>query len=398
MKTLAGRCGRNDGTAFIALIIIVLLVSVGTTMLMTQAKQQTYTTARVRDYLSAQAYAEAGANEAYNKLKTNFAICGNDAEFPMTTYADGTYDATVTQVSSNQAAIVCVGTRGVATAWVKLDAINYNPGTSATPGTPGSPPDPNDAFGYAVVSGGLMTWSGSGVMDIGGGKIHTNNKYKMVGSQEVIGDVSSCVQIWLTGTTKITGDAAAPVIKASGAVITGSQTVGPVPAVSIPDIDLTPYYNEASANGQVYSGNQHFTGSADLVIPGGIMWVNGNFKYSGSGQIIGCVIATGDIDISGSGDQIKVNEYPAVVARDGEIDISGSGKFHGLLYSGNGGFDKSGSGDVTGSIMTKGEFDKSGSWSLMAYENSVPVGPGTDGTEGTEGTEGDLVGVSAWQR
>ena len=387
------RRGSKRGSALLVLMIIIMLVAAGGASLVNFAKQQAFSAARIRDYIKAQAYAEAGANEAYSIIKTNWAARSDPSYFPARTFADGSYDATVVAVSSNYAAVTCVGTRAGQTATVKLDIYNANPSTAGTSGS--GPPPAVGAYTIAIMSCGKMNWSGSGSIDVGTGKVHGNGVFKMTGSKKVKGNISSSTKIWLTGSTEITGDAAAPVFNASGSAITGTKTIGPVDTVTLPSIDLTPYYNTALANGQVYNGNQHFTGSSDLVPVGGIMWVNGNFKWSGSGRLVGCFIATGSIDISGSGDQIKVDNYPALVSRDADIDISGSGKFHGLLYAKTT-FDKSGSGDVVGSIMCGGDFDSSGSWSAMAYENSTPVPP-AGGGGGTPGTEGDQIGVSAWQ-
>ena len=88
------------------------------------------------------------------------------------------------------------------------------------------------------------------------------------------------------------------------------------------------------------------------------MWVNGDFKRSGSGDFYGCIIATGNIDISGSGDYYKVQNYPVALSINGKIDFSGSGKVHGLLFAMNGDFEKTGSGNVTGSIICKETSEK----------------------------------------
>ena len=255
--------------------------------------------ARIRYYIKAQAYAEAGANEAYSIIKTNCAARTDGSKFPARTFADGSYDATVVAVSSNYAAVTCVGTRAGQTATVKLDIYNANPSTPPT--TNGGPPAAVGAYTYAIMSCGKMNWSGSGQIDVGTGKVHGNGLYKMTGSKQVKGNISSSTRIWLTGSTKITGDAAAPILTYSGGAISGTKTVGPVANVSLPPIDLTPR-NQALANGQVYNGNQHFTGSSDLT-PGGIMWINSNREQVR--RLVGCFIATGSIDISGT-HQIKV--------------------------------------------------------------------------------------------
>ena len=388
---------QKRGAALLTLMIIMLLV-VGTVAYMVKdAKQQAFAVTHVRDYLKAQAYAEGGANQAYSLLKTNFALRLDPSRFPPTSYGDGTYDVTITSVGTNKAVISCVGQRGHSTVNVMCDIQNFAAGTSSPGGTNAVPPAVG-AYTFAIVSGGPMGWSGSGNINVGTGKLHGNGQFKMTGSKQVTGNISSSVKVWLTGSTKISGNAAAPVITASGSAITGSKTVGAVPNVVIPDIDLTPYYNHALAQGEVLNGNQHFPASSgDLAPDGGIMWVNGNLKIATSGKQTGCFIATGDIDITGSGDQVKVGNFPAFVSRDGTVDISGSGKSHGLIYAKTGGFDKSGSGDHTGSIIVNGDFDASGSWSLLTYENSTPVAPVGSGGSG-EATTGDRVGVIAWQK
>lgn len=241
--------------------------------------------------------------------------------------------------------------------------------------------DKDKAYEYAILSCEDMTFTGSGIIDVGEGLVHTNGNFKMPGSGTLRGNLSSSVRIWCTGSTIIHGDATTPVWKGmSPGNVTGTATTASVDPIAIPDIDLTPYYNEALANGEVYTGDQHFSVSSTIQPVGGIMWVDGDLKISGSGNIIGCFIATGYIKISGSGDQIKVGDYPAIVSRDSYIDISGDGQFHGLIYAPNGYINKSGSGDVVGSIICGGEFKKSRSWSIMTYEDSTPVPPSGGGT------------------
>ncbi|KQC04568.1 MAG: hypothetical protein APR54_08770 [Candidatus Cloacimonas sp. SDB] len=240
---------------------------------------------------------------------------------------------------------------------------------------------PNDPYSYAIATNGTMKWSGSGSLNVGEGNIHSNGKFTMTGSKKITGNISSSTEIKMTGSTKISGDAAAPVVSFSGSAISGTVTIEAVDQLIIPDIDLTSYYEHAQANGQVFDGNQQFSGSGNLEPAGGIMWVNGDIRISGSNNMIGCFIATGSIKISGSGDQTKVDNFPAFISRDSDIDISGSGKSHGLIYAGQD-FDKSGSGDHIGSILSKGNFKSSGSWSVLTYENSKPNSP--DVEEGSE--------------
>jgi hypothetical protein len=241
--------------------------------------------------------------------------------------------------------------------------------------TPEQHTDP--AYNYALLVGGNISWSGSGSCNVGTDSIHSNGELSMTGSSNLTGNVSSSVKISKSGSTTITGNASAPQFSENGSgQITGIKTIGPVPQVTIPDIDLTPYYNQASSNGKVTSGNVSWSGSRDTVIPGGVLYVNGNFSVSGSMSVTGCIIATGTINISGSGNFAGVNSMPALVSVNGNISLSGSGNVTGLVYAKNGAITKSGSGLHTGSLMCKGNFTKSGSWSVLNYRNSAPLAPG----------------------
>jgi hypothetical protein len=188
----------------------------------------------------------------------------------------------------------------------------------------------------------------------------------------------------MSGSGDINGNIKSPLLSKSGSgKITGTTSLVAVPNVAIPVIDLTPYYNYALKNGQVFSGKT-IVGSASVAVPGGVMWVNGDFKYSGSGDVTGSIIATGNVDISGSGMFTAASTYPAIVSRDGNIKMSGSGKITGLIYARIGDIDKSGSGDVTGSIICGGDLDKSGSWNTLTYKNSAPIPPECTGSNYVE--------------
>lgn len=393
MKTMLLRlCGPRAGSALVTVMGVIILVALVGAGMVTLGRQQIHSARRLRDYAKAQIIAESGVNAAYCVLKTNFTARNDPSKFPLTQFGDGSYDATVLPISSNLAAITSTGLCGLARAVARADIKNF-----PLPGPTNQPPLPQGAFAYAVVSGDTMTWNGNGTMTINGAGIHSNSRYKMTGCEVITGqncNVSSSVEIWSTGTTKIHGNAQAPAWKGSSPanVIGGTPTTGAVSLVSIPDIDLTPYYQSALAYGQVYNGDIQLTGSTDLVVPGGIMWVNGTLRLNRSGPMVGCFIATGDIIVTGSGDQEKVAGYPAFVSRDGKVDLSGSGDVHGLVYAKSGSIQKTGNGVVVGSMICAGTFDKGGGWDLLVYENSTPVPPNNPNTSGR-----DRVVITAWQ-
>ncbi|MBN1558324.1 MAG: hypothetical protein JW951_09285 [Lentisphaerae bacterium] len=382
MNRIGIRADERTGAALVTTLAIAFSLCAVVGVMVSAGFHVSKMANKLGDRLRAQSIAEAGACHAYSVLATNFDARDSDAAFPSTSFAGGTYDATVAAVGSDQAVITSDGIYNGVTETVMLDVKRFGGGGSSGPA---------GAFQYAIVSGDDMTFTGTSPINVGGGAVHAGGNFKMTGSCSLIGNLESCVEIWTTGTTVLDGDTWAPDYKGkSPGNVSGTAHTSAVDPVSIPEIDLTPYYNWALAHGEVYNGNQHFS-SGDVSPNGGVMWVNGNLKISTSGTMTGCFIATGDIKVSGSGDQVKVNDFPAFVSRDGDIDISGSGDYHGLIYAKTGDFDKSGSGEVIGSIVCAGEFDKSGSWSLMTYEDSTPIPPGASGGEVT-------VGVTAWQR
>ncbi|MEI6808154.1 MAG: hypothetical protein WCN95_05480 [bacterium] len=396
---------KRDTKLGSAIVTVMIVVTVAGTLVGTLAYAsgvRALNAQRLASKVKATAIAEAGVAQAYSVLTTNWAARYNPDAFPKIAYGGGSYDVTVKPVGSNQAVLVSTGFFGVVVASVMADLYNYSASTNGSSGGSGGSGGGIGvgAYGYTIASKGNMGWSGSGDTILApGGKIHSNGSFKMTGSPKVTGGISSCIKIWLTGSTHITGNAAAPEFNVAADAITGTKMVGSVPAVTMPGFDDTAYLKWAQDHGAYYVGNQHFS-SGDVVPNGGIMYVKGDLKISSAGKMVGCFIATGNIDITGSGDQIKVAGYPAFVSMTGDIDIAGSGKSHGLIYAVLGDFDKTGSGDHVGTILCEQVFDAAGSWNLLAYEDSTPVPPGvvppTGG--GSSSTPIDNIGISAWQK
>jgi cytoskeletal protein CcmA (bactofilin family) len=232
--------------------------------------------------------------------------------------------------------------------------------------------------------------------------LHCNDLFKLQGGGSVSGDVSSSVGIKLVGGPSVIGDVTSPtpVQGVPPGTIDGVVTIQPVPPITIPDIDLTPYFNAANDNETTMEGagpqNSLLISDPsvlqDIVDNGGILWVDGDLKITVNGTFAISIFATGDIEITSDFNQKKVEGYPAIASRDGDIDLSGNGTFEGLIYAKTGDISKTGSGLVTGTLVCAGDFYKGGGWSAMSYEDSEPVPP-----EGYEDPYDDI-GVSAWQK
>jgi hypothetical protein len=313
--------------------------------------------------------AEAGKEDAFSKLKSGAVSLVSGTRIDVASNSNFGGGAYAVTCSSNVAMdTIWVVSRASYTGKTKEIEVIYN----VTGGVLNSA-----AFDKAICAGGNITWTGSGNANAGTAQVYCNGSFTISGSSKITANISVGTILMRSGSSCIYGNVTSPtspVQSGSGSIT--SVTIAPVAIISIPVLDLTPYYNYALTNGQVYLTDVNISGSSDYVVTGGVMWVNGTFKRSGSGNFSGCVIATGDIDVSGSGNYTKVNAYPIAVSINGKIDFSGSGNVTGLLFAQNGNFEKTGSGNVTGSIICKGNCRKSGSWDFLTFVKSIPIPPG----------------------
>ena len=391
MKTYpVTRQERQRGSALITFLGVILIVSLAAAALVGFARQQAYSVGRTKDYIKAQVIAEAGANEAYSLLKTNFAARTNPDLFPETSFGEGTYDATVTPVGDDAAVITCEATVGDATATAIMDVKNFGTTTSGTP--PSTSP-----WAHSIFCNGYITHNGSGTTI---GSVHVNNYLQCNGSltwgtSEVDCNVTACSSskgFKGNGTITIYGTVKAPVISVNGTDAIRTKVITAVDVIPFPEIDLAPYYQIAEANGQVFS-SQSPNGTADWgAIPGGVKWINGTLTQNGSLSWQGCVIATGNIRFNGTISQTRIGDLPAIISRDGEIRVNGAHTVNGLVYS-KGDLTWNGAGTINGAILVGGNLTFNGTYGNIAYVYSEP---GT--VDGTSGTSKDHVAVTAWQK
>jgi len=434
MKTVMQRVRDSRGSALVTVLIVLTTVSAYLGIVVASSSQRAFSATKLADRVRAQLVAEAGVTKAYSILVTNWSARTGDEAFPQLSYAGGTFDCTIVPNETlNMAKISCVGTYGDDQVTVIMDVKNFGSPTAGTGGSLST--STNAAYGYALLVGGDMEFNGGSGFNLSAGTAHANGAFLKGGNGDLtagtvtfrasstyngVPNLNATLKCDADITTKGGGDVTGnvecdnlslgPVSLVNGNVtsltlnrpanVSGTKTVGAstVASVTIPTIDLTPYYAIALANGQVYSSDVHLSGSAGATPAGGVMWVNGTLRISSSGNFTGCFIATVDVDISGSGNFTAVNDYPLLVARDGLIDISGSGRYTGLIYARVGGFEKTGDGDVTGTIICGGDFLAGGNWDVMNYASVPPPLDPAAATGGTPGSSSDVIGVSAWQR
>ncbi|MBN1671708.1 MAG: hypothetical protein JXR37_11770 [Kiritimatiellae bacterium] len=390
MKAL--RTGERDGSAIITVLFIVFLVPVVAATVINFSKQQQHQVKIAINQIKAQVIAEAGANEAYAILVGDFEQRTNAAAFPPVDYAGGGYDATVWPVGDDMAVICSTGTHE-RVASVMLDVKNYG---GHDPGE-----DPTSPWSKAVMVNGTIAHNGAGKCV---GDVHSNQELTANGSitwgsvadgeeanVTVVGDFR------VNGGADINGDVSAPSIHVTGVNdIHGDENVGPVPPCTYPTLNLTPYYNMAAANGQVYGGGTYNDLPCPENIPGGVAWFNGNVTIRGGATYTGCLISTGDIRFNGTIDQTLAqdaegNDLPAVMSRDGGVKVNGTHVINGLVYS-PGDMTLNGAGSIHGTLIVGGNMDFNGTYGDVYYDYSYP------GTPGVDPAGGDIIGVSAWQK
>lgn len=387
------RTPTQRGSVLVMTFILILTVGLVGSALYATSSQQILSTINTRDHLKARVIAESGINEAYNRLKYDFSLAGEPTNFPPTAFGGGTYDVTVTLIGTNMARLDSIGTCGRSTARVTVDLINLEKTRVNWL--------PDDRLGnmsvftnYSILAGGAIGWAGGGEMR-GGKPVHANNLLEMTGGGELRGTglvVRSSQQISMKGSAKILGKTEAPSYSGKTGNITGPRVTGPVPIVTVPQIDLTPFYEWALVNGQVRSGS--ILVNSDTTIPGGVLWVNGNVRIS-NGSINGCIVATGDIEISTSRTMQSPNGYPLLISRDGNIKITSTPTMTGLVYARGGNVDWQGGGVLYGAIVLAGRFNKAGGSDLIVGELAAPPAVPETNPPGTNST--DYVIISAWQ-
>lgn len=399
MKNIAQKTNSSGGYALFSVMLVLLTASVLLGVVLSSSKQRIFMARRLADRTRALAIAETGICQAYDVLATNFNARTNAAAFPSRAFAGGSYALTITAANQNTALVKSRGVfNGIAVEprvdvgyLIQREEV-YIPGFECDP------------FKLLVLSGRDMSWKTKkkavGQLQAVGGFLHSNKKIKLEGENvEITSDVTASKKIEVKNDPTIIGDMTAPQITFKNAPhVTGAVTIRPVPIIPIPKIDLTPYYNEALANHQVFKGDYKIRRGAtvNLAPPGGIMWINGRLMIDGNGTMAGCFIATRGIRIKGTVTHTKVADYPALIAKDRGIELDSDSTYHGLIYAPKGDIKlkRKGTGSLTGCAITGKGFKGEGAWTLMTAEDSTPGYP--DQTRFID--ESQMVGVTAWHR
>ena len=217
----------------------------------------------------------------------------------------------------------------------------------------GAAPFDTTAFDYAIICDGTFDFKGCGSISAQPGSnayMHSNSDLDIGGNASANLDITSSTRISL-GNRTVDGTLTAPELDLhQNATVTGGTTEGAVDEIPIPDIDLTPWYEEAYANGEVHDG---FSISSSYTPNGGILWVNGDVHLSGGPGTTfnGQIIATGNVTISGQVNINAPNDGFAIACRDGDVTITTSGTIRGLVYCKTGDYKQTANGHLEVQII-----------------------------------------------
>lgn len=394
---------RKQGYALVTSMFMMMVLVMVVGMMIRSSAQRMHAVRHATNKARAMACAEAGISYAYSILSLDFDQRNNPAAFSAgstgsikassSVTAGGSFKLKVRPIDNRRVVITSTGQFGGVskTAEVLVEDM-YASGVDDTESDV-----PDNAFEYGILCGKELHFTGCGTINAPKGTMfHANGAMVLKGTTDARIDLTSSIRVEATGNSRIYGNVKAPEVKSEGASkILGSVSRTRVAQVTIPDIDLTPYYNWALDHGEVHSG---FSSSSSYTPNGGILWVNGDVKLSGGPgtTINGSIIATGEIKISG-----QVNVSPTIckigmATRDGEIQISSTGTMKGLLYCKKSNLHMTANGTVIGQIIVNGDIEKAGNSDILGtYVQSIPSVPGT--TESAAPTK-HLPVITAWQK
>ena len=397
MHTQPNNRRHSNGSALVTVMIVILGLGGLLSWISVAAVQRAFMANKLADRVRALAYAEAGAHEAYSVLAVDFAQHTNSANFGQKTYDEGRYVVTVV-IPTNSARTAIIHSKGYCREAYEYCILDIHDITPPVPAGGAPPPPEGPAFGYGIMTGGGLSWSGVGTLI--GGKIHSNKTFELGGNGQINGDVDSSDGIDVSGNANVSGTVTGSPVDLDNDPGTSKESasalvVADLPPVAFPEIDLTPYYNVAKANSQVLTG-QTININSDTVIPGGVLWLEGDASVIISKDVTftGMIVSTGNLKINSQGTMTAANGYPLIAVEDdgGDLDIQAQGEYNGLIYV-KSGMKFTGGGDINGQIILKGDLQKGGNSDVTINVISLPPVIPDDDT----GDPGNIV-VAAWQK
>jgi len=382
----------RGGAALVIIMVIIMVMAIAGASMIGMAGYQVRSVQRLIDRIKAEAIAEAGAAEAYAILREDFSK-RYEENLVGRLFEGGVYDFCVAPVGDHGAKLWGKGEYpaegdDIVGFYVGMNLVDVHPKEGS------SNPPPSSPWAHSIFVNGALRHNGAGILT---GSVRCNNIITCNGafiwglSDDPI-DVYAYSKMKINGAAIVHGTVYTPKLVKHGAILIDHEVIGPIELVEFPVLDLTPYYQIAEDNGQVFSGRTYYGAHNWGEIPGGVRWYNGNVRFNGTLTYSGCLIATGYIQFNGCVIQSRVEDLPAVISRDSYIKINGASILHGLIYSG-GDLRFNGADLVLGSMLVGGNARFNGAYGQIGYEYSQP---GSGGGGGDEGEDSQDIAVTAW--
>lgn len=198
------------------------------------------------------------------------------------------------------------------------------------------------------------------------------------------------------------------------------QSVDTVVSMQLPPLDVQAYRAFAQANNWHFQGNQQITrgwltqlirnrtgenvnnNRTDIRPEGGVFFVEGNVGLASDMEMVGMIIATGNITINGGSTVNNPTQFPALVSVNGNITIGGGARMTqpGWVYAMNGNVTGTGGASGLTGIVAGQNITLTGGYTLgEGMESSAFTWPGNEGGGGSndDGGAGQLI-VLSWIR
>ena len=378
---------KKQGFALVAVISLISVITLLAVSMFYMTSFQTYLVRTSIDRTKALSYAEAGIDYAFSILIDDFTQRDNLSVFGLdgasmneeggleSPFAEGSFAISLNPSSDRYCVVTSVGKCGDQSVTAEICSEDFNAGLFSS--TTNIVDYSNIAgFKYPILSGGSFTSNGDVTIEGSGGTadIHTN------------GDMDL---------TKKQADNAANNMSTSGnftkkPAVNGVTGVPPVP---LPSIDLTPWENEAMANGMVINVGDPIPNP----VSGGILVVKGTGTFTISSDIAATIIVD-EANISVNADVTPGAGYTlGLVTKEGggDIILNGNGSITGLTYTQSGDFSTHGTPSIYGQLIINGTTTIGGTVDAFIFSESLLIPPGEDITTTPYGPD---VRIGAWQQ
>jgi hypothetical protein len=305
--------GQEGSVLVVTLCFTAILLMTSATML-TLSKYSLSMSARIREDASALALAEAGVADMLGKMGQNVSnylywIGRTNTQ----NFGEGSFTVFTTQNTNTQRVLIdSTGSIDNNARRTVLEILGHMEEfyTSAL-GVDG-----------CILAGGDITFhDAAGTIN---GSIHANGIIENnTGAQKTINGSATCAGDTISG------------------INVGTNSMTPLsPVRIIPDYRPFTDWEELAKNGGIYiDGNKTWQNgaTADAGPPkNGVIYVNGNAHFRNNSQLVGHLIASGDISHDNNFNHVPVNtNWPAMLA-GGDIDLRNRGvNYYGVIWSAN---------------------------------------------------------------